>query len=144
MKKQLFFSIILIALVSSCITDYSTETEYVIENKSSQNIVVYFPRFSTGNYVVTDKIINIEINSYFSYTYNNYGDDAPLLEPFNYSDSVLIKLNDTISCFYTKEIPTTKNPLRLESYIGGKKSKGYYKFVYEIRDEDFDVCDDFK
>lgn len=137
MKKIVI--LISVLLLSSCIKDYSTLTEFKISNLTNSQIKIYVPNFETRGYIFLDTTFLIQPKSSINHYYSNKGEDSPFLYPFGVAaDTIVIFFNDTISNLYIKNDGKNRNPLDIENYSGGKKNNEYYLYEYSITENDFE------
>jgi hypothetical protein len=134
--------LIFVLLLSSCIKDSSTLTEFKISNLTNSQIKIYVPNFETRGYIFLDTIFLIQPNSSIDHYYSDKGEDSPFLYPFGVAaDTVVIFFNDTISNMYVKNDSKSRNPLDIENYSGGKRNDEYYLYEYTITENDFKLGD---
>jgi hypothetical protein len=137
-KTTYLIWIVLILFLSSCIIDYTTMTEFVIENNSNQKVKVKVQNFETVFYSSVDTVFSIDVNSKISFQYEEDGEDSKYQFPFGISsDSIMIFFNDSISTFYTKDYSSQRNPLQIENYSGDKVKEGLYRYIYEFTNQDY-------
>lgn len=138
MKVFQIIAIFLVVIVNSCVRDYSTLTEFSIENNSGQNIEIRVSNFETEFFTSVDTVFNLGIQSQVKCSYELDGEDAIYKFPFGvYADSAMIIFNDTVSVLYTKDSPSPGNLLNLDNYSGGKVKDGLYSYVYEVSEQDY-------
>lgn len=95
---------LLVLTLSSCIKDYSTLTEFVIENNTEHEVKIEVSNFETHFYSSVDTIFTVNTDSKFSHNYEQDGEDAVYEYPFGVSsDSIIIHFNDTVSSIFSKD-----------------------------------------
>lgn len=138
MKKIILISVLAL-LISSCIKDYSTLTEFVIENNSDHAVKASLTNFEAEFYKSVDTVFTIGVGSKISYSYENDGDDTVYEYPFGTSSGpIVIHFDNSVSSTFNKNNESKFNPLKLENYSGGKIKKGYYRYTYTFTNQDFE------
>jgi hypothetical protein len=136
--KKISIVLIWVLLLSSCIKDYSTLTEFVIENNLEHVVKIQVSNFETEFYSSVDTIFTIGVGSKINYNYEKDGEDAVYEYPFGASsDSIIIHFNDTVSSIFSKNKDSQYNPLKIENYSGGRIKKGLYRYTYTFTNQDF-------
>jgi hypothetical protein len=124
--------------MSACIREYSTMTEFVVDNHSGHELKIHVSNFETEFYSSVDTTFVLPIDSRWTNQYWNRGKEAVYDRPFGgSSDSMTIQFNDTVSSMFDRDNPSRYNPLKIENYSGGKISKGLYRYTYTFTPEDY-------
>jgi predicted DNA-binding protein (UPF0278 family) len=75
MKKIVLISVLAL-LISSCIRDYSTLTEFVVENNSDREVKAFVKNVEAEFYKSVDTVFTIAVGSKISYKYVEDGEDS--------------------------------------------------------------------
>lgn len=134
MKKQLFFSIILIALVLSCIKEPPvTYSYYTIVNESTHNLVIRL--------YIRNLPASLQYDSLLILKGDGIGFSRSAKEsieyPFPVTDSVFIVFDDFKRLVYKLPFDGNRNILDYESYSGGMIKEYEYRFRYVITEQDY-------
>ena len=135
MKKIIFIFLSIVLLISSCIKEYATDTEFNIINETNYNIKIIVPDFKIM-YTIVDTIFFLLPKEKFSFYYSYKGTNNEFPYPFGQTaDSVYFIFNDTVSVTHIRNDTSLTNILDLDNYTGGKVNDSFYEYFYSITDD---------
>ena len=120
--------LILTSTFTSCVVDIAVETTYTYFNNSSKMVSI-----SWGNRDVLDSNLIIPSNDSFSTKFYDLGGMSP---PFDYADSLIIIIEDSISHHFNQFNLTDEMNLlnRINYEVGSVEGSNNYHFTYTFID----------
>jgi len=134
MKKLIILVPVIFALCSCGPKPENTQIDYITKNISAHDVKLIIFYYNCDSFY-TDTIISIPKNGEII---KRYIDQYIGNSPFSLNDdSANIVFDNVKQISYKKGDGQSRNILDINNYEGGKVTEYYYKYQYEITDEDY-------
>ncbi len=143
MKKFILLIVVVGSLISSCIREFETRTDFTIKNVSTHNVKLIVFDAGMPNQNIKDTSFLLPPNSEIIYYYILDGEDAPYNSPFGPADSIYIVFDDNLRIIYRRDDLNPRNILDINSY-DSEQVDSWYKYQYFITDEDYENAENIE